>query len=39
MPEPANYIIKDNPPYAYYMFYYYANLVALNAFRKYTFWR
>uniref|UniRef100_A0AC34QH07 AMP deaminase n=1 Tax=Panagrolaimus sp. JU765 TaxID=591449 RepID=A0AC34QH07_9BILA len=32
--EPANYTDKENPPYSYYLFYMYANLTALNAFRR-----
>uniref|UniRef100_A0A1I8FIS9 A_deaminase domain-containing protein n=1 Tax=Macrostomum lignano TaxID=282301 RepID=A0A1I8FIS9_9PLAT len=34
-PEPADWTDADrNPPYAYYLFYMYANLVPLNALRK-----
>ncbi|KAH7724605.1 Adenosine/AMP deaminase domain containing protein [Aphelenchoides avenae] len=34
MPEPADYEKDENPPYAYYAYYLYANLVVLNAFRS-----
>ncbi|VDK35086.1 unnamed protein product [Gongylonema pulchrum] len=33
-PEPCHYSDAENPPYNYYLFYMYANLVALNAFRR-----
>ncbi|KAL3087548.1 hypothetical protein niasHT_024941 [Heterodera trifolii] len=33
MPEPDEYKTEKNPPYSYYLFYMYANLTALNAFR------
>lgn len=31
---PAEWIDEDNPPYAYYIYYMYANMTALNHFRK-----
>ncbi|CAG0883500.1 unnamed protein product [Darwinula stevensoni] len=34
MPSPANWKIAENPPYAYYAFYTYANMAVLNHFRK-----
>uniref|UniRef100_A0A7E4UQI6 AMP deaminase n=1 Tax=Panagrellus redivivus TaxID=6233 RepID=A0A7E4UQI6_PANRE len=33
-PAPPEYTDKENPPYSYYLFYMYANLTALNAFRR-----
>jgi AMP deaminase len=33
-PEPPEYSDKENPPYSYYLFYMYANITALNAFRR-----
>lgn len=33
-PDPQNYSDAENPPYNYYLFYMYANLAALNAFRR-----
>ncbi|VDM60447.1 unnamed protein product [Angiostrongylus costaricensis] len=33
-PTPPNYKDAENPPYNYYLFYMYANLTALNAFRR-----
>ncbi|XGW03236.1 hypothetical protein V3C99_014882 [Haemonchus contortus] len=33
-PSPDNYKDAENPPYNYYLFYMYANLTALNAFRR-----
>lgn len=33
-PDPDHYSDAENPPYNYYLFYMYANLVALNAFRR-----
>ena len=38
MPDPAEYTKDDNPPYAYYAYYLYANLVVLNAFRRSAKW-
>ncbi|XP_055389490.1 AMP deaminase 2 isoform X2 [Condylostylus longicornis] len=31
---PKNWTDEDNPPYAYYIYYMYANMTVLNAFRK-----
>lgn len=31
---PADYTYTENPPYSYYVFYMYANLVVLNHLRK-----
>ncbi len=33
-PDPSQWTSKDNPPYAYYLFYMYANVMALNKLRK-----
>ncbi|GMT32772.1 hypothetical protein PFISCL1PPCAC_24069, partial [Pristionchus fissidentatus] len=33
-PPPVDYKLEENPPYNYYLFYMYANLCALNAFRR-----
>ena len=33
-PLPHNWTHSDNPPYAYYLYYMYANLVVLNNFRR-----
>ena len=33
-PLPAEWTEAENPPYAYYLFYTYANLVVLNHFRR-----
>ncbi|KAI6231693.1 AMP deaminase [Aphelenchoides besseyi] len=33
-PNPADYTDSENPPYGYYVYYMYANLTALNAFRR-----
>ncbi|OWA53532.1 AMP deaminase 2 [Hypsibius exemplaris] len=33
-PNPDQWTMEDNPPYAYYLFYMYSNMVALNNFRK-----
>ncbi len=33
-PDPSQWTSKDNPPYAYYIFYMYANIMALNKLRK-----
>ncbi|KAJ8035153.1 AMP deaminase 2 [Holothuria leucospilota] len=32
--EPSEWSSKENPPYSYYLFYMYANLVILNRFRR-----
>lgn len=32
--EPSEYDDAENPPYSYYLYYMYANLTALNAFRR-----
>lgn len=34
MPGPADWKDDENPPYAYYIFYMYSNLVVLNNFRR-----
>ncbi|KAI7695338.1 AMP deaminase 2 [Sarcoptes scabiei] len=34
IPLPSNWIGKENPPYNYYLYYMYANMVILNHFRK-----
>uniref|UniRef100_A0A0N5AM92 AMP deaminase n=1 Tax=Syphacia muris TaxID=451379 RepID=A0A0N5AM92_9BILA len=34
IPNPENYSDAENPPYSYYLFYMYANLAVLNAFRR-----
>ncbi|KAK6620282.1 hypothetical protein RUM44_006683 [Polyplax serrata] len=34
MPHPMNWTDDENPPYAYYQYYTYANLTVLNHFRK-----
>ncbi|TGZ73554.1 hypothetical protein CRM22_001446 [Opisthorchis felineus] len=34
-PTPENYSLSENPDYAYYIFYIYANLTQLNQFRSY----
>ncbi|XP_031627913.1 AMP deaminase 2 isoform X3 [Contarinia nasturtii] len=31
---PAEWTVEDNPPYAYYIYYMYANMTVLNQFRK-----
>ncbi|XP_071841600.1 AMP deaminase 2-like isoform X1 [Apostichopus japonicus] len=33
-PEPTEWTSSENPPYSYYLFYMYANLVTLNSFRR-----
>jgi AMP deaminase len=33
-PEPIDYVTEENPPYTYYLHYMFANLTALNAFRR-----
>jgi hypothetical protein len=33
-PHPQDWTRPDNPPHAYYVFYMYANLCTLNAFRR-----
>ncbi|XP_013422045.1 AMP deaminase 2 [Lingula anatina] len=33
-PYPENWHMADNPPYAYYLYYMYANIVVLNHFRR-----
>lgn len=33
-PDPAHWTIGDNPPYAYYLFYMFANITMLNKLRK-----
>ncbi|KJH42830.1 putative AMP deaminase [Dictyocaulus viviparus] len=35
-PTPPHYKDAENPPYNYYLFYMYANLTALNAFRRFS---
>uniref|UniRef100_A0A6B2E6W9 AMP deaminase n=1 Tax=Phlebotomus kandelakii TaxID=1109342 RepID=A0A6B2E6W9_9DIPT len=34
IPEPEQWTEEDNPPYAYYLYYMYANMTVLNHFRK-----
>ncbi|XP_034251283.1 AMP deaminase 2 isoform X1 [Thrips palmi] len=34
VPPPAEWCDEENPPYAYYLYYTFANLTVLNAFRK-----
>lgn len=34
---PDQWTDEDNPPYAYYIYYMYANMTVLNHFRKYVF--
>lgn len=33
---PHEWTVEDNPPYAYYIYYMYANMTVLNQFRKYV---
>ncbi|XP_072166234.1 AMP deaminase 2-like [Diadema setosum] len=33
-PEPENWNVNDNPPYSYYQYYTYSNMVVLNNFRR-----
>uniref|UniRef100_A0A673YLL7 AMP deaminase n=1 Tax=Salmo trutta TaxID=8032 RepID=A0A673YLL7_SALTR len=33
-PLPANWTVEDNPPYAYYLYYMYANMTVLNHLRR-----
>jgi len=33
-PLPANWTTVENPPYAYYLYYMYANMTVLNDFRR-----
>lgn len=33
-PYPDGWTMEENPPYAYYLFFMYSNMVALNDFRK-----
>lgn len=33
-PLPEQWILEENPPYAYYMYYMYANIAVLNHFRR-----
>ena len=35
-PLPQDYNGDENPPYAYYLYYLYANMVVLNHFRRYA---
>ena len=32
--DPGDWTSEENPPYAYYIYYMYSNMVALNHFRK-----
>ncbi|TKR80966.1 hypothetical protein L596_014929 [Steinernema carpocapsae] len=32
--QPENYVDSENPPYSYYLYYMYANITVLNAFRR-----
>ncbi|CAF0754118.1 unnamed protein product [Rotaria sp. Silwood1] len=34
MPHPEEWNMKDNPPYVYYLFYMYANILSLNQLRR-----
>lgn len=34
VPPPGEWCDEENPPYAYYLYYTFANLTVLNAFRK-----
>ncbi|CAM4860969.1 unnamed protein product [Rotaria socialis] len=34
MPHPEDWNMKDNPPYVYYLFYMYANILTLNQLRR-----
>lgn len=34
VPSPEQWTVNDNPPYGYYIYYMYANLVVLNQMRK-----
>uniref|UniRef100_A0A0K0E1A2 AMP deaminase n=2 Tax=Strongyloides stercoralis TaxID=6248 RepID=A0A0K0E1A2_STRER len=34
-PEPDEYTDSENPPYTFYMYYFYANISMLNSFRRY----
>ena len=36
-PTPTEWTSKDNPPYAYYIFYMFANIAMLNRLRKLVF--
>jgi AMP deaminase len=33
-PSPKEWSLKSNPPYSYYIYYMYANMVSLNQWRK-----
>lgn len=35
-PKPEAWTTDDNPPYTYYLFYMYANIMVLNNLRKYV---
>ena len=35
-PLPADWTTNDNPPYAYYVYYLYSNMVVLNHLRRYV---
>lgn len=35
-PKPEEWTTDDNPPYTYYLFYMYANIMVLNNLRKYV---
>lgn len=36
VPKPSQWTEEDNPAYAYYLYYMYANMTVLNRFRKYV---
>lgn len=36
VPKPAQWTETDNPPYAYYLYYMYANMTVLNHLRMYV---
>ena len=36
VPTPEQWTDEENPPYAYYVYYMYANMCVLNQFRKYV---
>ncbi|XP_051964800.1 AMP deaminase 2-like isoform X2 [Xyrauchen texanus] len=33
-PKPVNWMVEDNPPYSYYLYYMYANMTVLNHLRR-----
>lgn len=38
VPLPEGWNMDENPPYAYYLYYMFANLTVLNHFRRYVFY-